>query len=129
VKKTHWQTSEFSKPATINVKFRFSEKNYTLLHLGFLPEVMKTASFDEKIVVLADKLSNIRAIYRDFSAIGDGVWELFNEKDKAAQEWYYRAIAENLRELSSYIAYKEYCWLVEAVFSADSSFAANHHNT
>jgi myo-inositol-1(or 4)-monophosphatase len=79
-------------------------------------EALKSASYEEKIVALADKLSNIRAIHRDFAAIGDEVWERFNQKDKALQGWYYRAIAAELAEFSACVAYGEYCRLVEAVF-------------
>jgi myo-inositol-1(or 4)-monophosphatase len=79
-------------------------------------EALKSASHEEKIVALADKLSNIRAIHRDYVAIGDEVWERFNQKDKELQGRYYRAIAEELAEFSACVAYGEYCWLVEAVF-------------
>jgi ADP-ribosylglycohydrolase len=44
-KKVHWRTSEFSKPATINVKFRFSAKIYALLHLGIHPREMEDRWF------------------------------------------------------------------------------------
>ena len=74
------------------------------------------ASEPEKIIVLADKLSNIRAIYNDYSRIGDEVWERFNQKDKKMQEWYYRAIANSLLSLSQHTAYQEYCRLVDMVF-------------
>ncbi|MDR0221132.1 MAG: HD domain-containing protein [Lachnospiraceae bacterium] len=79
-------------------------------------EALKSASYEEKIVALADKLSNIRAIHRDYVAIGDKVWERFNQKDKKEQEWYYQTIAAELAEFSACVAYGEYCRLVEAVF-------------
>ena len=78
---------------------------------------LQTASVPEKIIALADKLSNIRAIYRDCVSIGDKIWERFNQKDKKMHEWYYRAIAENLSDLSEHTAYQEYCKLVDIVFS------------
>ena len=34
-----------------------------------------------KMIALADNLSNIRAIYRDHLAIGDELWERFNQHD------------------------------------------------
>jgi len=80
---------------------------------------LPSASLDEKIIMLADKLSNIRAIYRDTVRIGDGVWERFNQKDKSKHEWYYREIAAELLELSEYLAYREYCKLINLVFGDD----------
>ena len=77
---------------------------------------LQSAAIDEKIIALADKLSNIRAIYRDTVDIGDKVWDKFNQKDKNMHEWYYRAIANNLTALSDYLVYQEYCQLVDLVF-------------
>ena len=70
-----------------------------------------------KMLALADKLSNIRAIYRDHLAIGDRLWERFNQHDPKMQAWYYRAIAEVTAELKNYPAWQEYNLLVEKVFS------------
>ena len=47
--------------------------------------------------VMADKLSNMRAIARDYRQIGDKVWERFN-RPKEKQAWYY---AEGVRALES----------------------------
>ena len=68
------------------------------------------------MITLGDKLSNIRAIYRDYSTIGDELWKRFNQKDKSEHAWYYKTIAELLSELSSTFAYKEYVELVNKVF-------------
>ncbi|MBO4571564.1 MAG: bifunctional (p)ppGpp synthetase/guanosine-3',5'-bis(diphosphate) 3'-pyrophosphohydrolase, partial [Bacteroidales bacterium] len=39
------------------------------------------ASHDAKIVALGDKLSNMRAIARDYAQQGDALWNLFHAKD------------------------------------------------
>ena len=49
-----------------------------------------------KILWLADKLSNIRAIERDVKAQGDCFWNRFNQKDPLMHAWYYMSIAEIL---------------------------------
>ena len=85
-------------------------KQETLNHL-------KDATKEEKMITLGDKLSNIRAIYRDYSTIGDGLWERFNQKDKLEHAWYYKSIAELLSDLSDTPAYQEYVGLVNKVFS------------
>ena len=82
-------------------------------------KALQTASVPEKIIVLADKLSNIRAIYRDHTRIGDRIWERFNQKDKKMHEWYYKAIADGLTELSEHTAYQEYCRLLNLLFEYD----------
>ena len=81
---------------------------------------LKSASIDEKIIVLSDKLSNIRSIYQNVIRDGETIWEKFNQKDKRLHEWYYRAIAENISELSDSVAYQEYCRLVDEVFYVQS---------
>jgi (p)ppGpp synthase/HD superfamily hydrolase len=43
---------------------------------------LQTASLDEKILVLSDKLSNIRTMNRDYTLVGDKLWDRFNQKDK-----------------------------------------------
>ena len=46
---------------------------------------LKQADERIKMLVLADKLSNMRSIARDYAALGDGVWERFNApKEKQA---------------------------------------------
>jgi guanosine-3',5'-bis(diphosphate) 3'-pyrophosphohydrolase len=73
---------------------------------------------EAKMLALADKLSNLRAIYRDVDVIGDAVWERFNEKDKKMHGWMYRSVAEALRDLQEYSAWQEYDRLVKAVFES-----------
>ena len=74
------------------------------------------ADRDAKILALADKLSNMRAIHRDQSTIGDKLWERFNEKRKDKHGWMYRQVAEALSELSDTWAWREYDDLVRRTF-------------
>lgn len=74
------------------------------------------ATEEERIIALGDKLSNIRAMYKDQEVIGDELWERFNQKDKYQHGWYYQSIAQALTPLSMHPAYKEYCDLVNRVF-------------
>ena len=85
-------------------------KQETLDHL-------KNAPLDVKMITLGDKLSNIRAINRDYNAIGDILWQRFNQKDKNEHYWYYQSIADCLSELSEYHVYQEYCELVKKTFT------------
>ena len=77
---------------------------------------LEHASKEQLIIVLSDKLSNMRAIFRGCLERGDGVFEIFHVKDKAKQAWYYRGIAERLKPLKDTAAYREYVCLLEKVF-------------
>ena len=76
----------------------------------------ESASRDEKILLLADKLSNIRSLSRDYARFGDNVWEKFNQKSKNMHEWYYREIARVTSDLSDYTAHQELCSHIDSLF-------------
>ncbi len=90
-------------------------KRATLEHLTH-------ASRDEKILVLGDKLSNIRSTARDYLLLGEVFWNRFNEKRKALHQWYYEGVAEQLRELADYPQYQEYETLCKMVFHSHTLF-------
>ena len=77
---------------------------------------LASASLDSKIVALGDKLSNMRAIARDYAVQGDKLWNLFNTKDPKEHEWHYRELANALSDLKDTFAYKEFEQLVNQVF-------------
>ena len=62
---------------------------------------LKQADERIKMLVLADKLSNLRSIARDYSAIGDQVWARFNAP-KEKQSWYYNGILDALSDMQQY---------------------------
>lgn len=74
------------------------------------------ADVNEKIIAISDKLSNIRAIYRDYQKLGDKLWERFNQKDKNEHAWYYKSFIETLSELKDTAAYEEYYELTIKIF-------------
>jgi len=76
------------------------------------------APHDAKIVAMGDKLSNMRAIWRDYMTIGDELWKIFHVTDKASHEWHYRGLAASLSELSDTFAYKEFTHLIDEVFGS-----------
>ncbi len=71
---------------------------------------------DAKIVALGDKLSNMRAIARDYAMMGDALWNIFHTKDPKDHEWHYRGLADSLRELENTFAFKEFEQLINQVF-------------
>ena len=77
---------------------------------------LAAASYDAKIVAMGDKLSNMRAIARDYAIKGDELWKIFHVTDKKQHEWHYRGLAASLSELSNTFAYKEFISLIDQVF-------------
>jgi len=57
---------------------------------------LENASIETKLVCFADKLSNIRSMYRDKQQIGVDLWKRFNA-DKDSIEWYYREVLRAVR--------------------------------
>lgn len=83
--------------------------------IQFLKENADTSA---RMLALADKLSNLRSIDRDYYNIGDRIWERFHQKDKKMHGWLYREAAEALRELEDYPVWQEYDRLVKKVFES-----------
>lgn len=65
---------------------------------------------------LADKLSNLRGIARDYTEYGDDLWEFFHQKSRAKQSWYYFRLESALSSLSDTEAYQEFHHLRQKVF-------------
>ena len=77
---------------------------------------LAAAPYEAKIVAMGDKLSNMRAIWRDYQQKGDELWKIFHVKDKASHEWHYRGLAASLSELKDTFAYQEFERLLNEVF-------------
>jgi len=85
-------------------------KSATIAHL-------KVAPREIQMIGLADKLSNMRDIDRDYPECGEELWNRFRMKDKNVIGWYYKSICESLRDaMECTEAYREYCDLVEKNF-------------
>lgn len=81
-----------------------------------------TATTDAKMVALGDKLSNMRAIDRDYQSLGDKLWERFHAPGgKPDHEWHYRGLAASLADLSDTFAYKEFVSHIDSVFGTSKN--------
>ena len=80
---------------------------------------LKKATYDGKIVALGDKLSNMRAIARDYTSMGEVFWDRFHIKEKSVHGWRYHALLDALSDLSDTYAYQEFEFLVNRVFPID----------
>lgn len=84
-----------------------------------LEKLRDTNDIEILMLWIGDKLSNIRAIYRDFLIEGDAVWNKFHQSDIHVQAWYYRSILKYTERLSHTLAWIEYRTLVEKIFGAE----------
>ena len=88
-----------------------TRKKETLDHL-------EEASREVKLVCFGDKLANMRELCKDFLALGDDLWQRFNQKDKSMHCWYYSELYKILREeFGDVPAIREYADLLEKVFN------------
>lgn len=86
-------------------------KSATIAHL-------KKAPREVQMIGLADKLSNMRDIDRDYPECGEELWNRFRMKDKDTIGWYYKGIFLALQEAMSGIpAFEEYRKLVDKHFN------------
>jgi (p)ppGpp synthase/HD superfamily hydrolase len=91
------------RAATEPFKLQKIHENYDKRHTWFLRKLKTVSSLkdetttDETLVILADKLDNIRSLRDDLRWVGEDVWLRFNA-DKERQHWYYKANVESLLE-------------------------------
>ena len=88
-------------------------KQETVRHLG-------KAGTEIRMIALGDKLSNIRAMTRDYERIGEELWKKFNNPNPIYQGMYYGLIANVFGEddfIRNTPEYKEYITLCAGLFS------------
>ena len=78
---------------------------------------LRAAGREAKMVALGDKLSNMRAIARDYAVQGESFWNLFHVTERSEHEWHYRGLADALRELDETDAFREFEALINQVFA------------
>ena len=97
-------------------------KSTTIRHL-------KTAPRAVQMIALADKLSNIRDIDREYPKVGEEFWNRFRMKSKAAMGWYYIGVKDALQEdFAGIPAYEEYKMLVDKIFGSTSDWQRREQN-
>ncbi len=96
---------------TENKSLSWSERKETAIRM-----IQDSQDEQLKLLVLADKLSNLRAVERDLEECGSDFWNRFNQKDPKRQEWYYREMGKALASLADTRSYREYIQLLEQVF-------------
>lgn len=81
---------------------------------------LKRLDRDAKIVTMGDKLSNMRAIARDYRVEGNDLWNRFHAPNGIADHsWRYHALADALSDLADTEAFQEFASLVNEIFPLD----------
>ena len=74
------------------------------------------------MIALGDKLSNVRAMYRDYQEIGEELWKKFNNPNPIEQGMYYGLLANAFGEddfIRETPAFREYIDLCMELFSKE----------
>lgn len=109
---------EFSEKVAYIVAQESEDKSKSWMERKtFTIEHLRTAPWEVQMVGLADKLSNMRDIDRDYPVAGERLWERFRMKDKTVIGWYYKGVRDALADaFKDEKLYQEYCGLVEKYF-------------
>lgn len=82
-----------------------------------LDTLSKVTDKGARIVALCDKVSNLRSFHLLLMQNGEDAWNSFNMHDPKMHYWYYNEIKKILSDLSETVVYKEYCFLIDTIFS------------
>lgn len=109
---------EFSERVAYMVAKESEDKSRTWMERKTATiEHLRNAPWEIQMIGLADKLSNIRDIDRDYPVVGEKLWSRFRMKDKHVIGWYYKGVRDALKaSFEGVEAYKEYCRLIEKNF-------------
>ena len=78
-------------------------------------EEIKNGSYELKCIILADKLSNMRALARDHRELGDKVFERFN-RPKEKQSWFYSECIDAFEGMQHILETKEFYWELNELY-------------
>lgn len=80
---------------------------------------LKSASYRVKMLVMADKVANLRSMVMDEKKLGEQLWERFRAP-KEKQAWYYKGVRDELGDMQSdnrtLAVYLEMNELIEMIF-------------
>lgn len=83
-------------------------------------ESLEHASYEAKLIALADKLSNIHDIGNEYPELGEELWTRFTMKDKKTIGWYYRGLRDVFaKTFEGSEVYEEYNQLVKSIFESE----------
>lgn len=93
-----------------------AEETWRIRKQESVDKLLTEQRLEVKMIVLGDKLSNMRSISRDYTIQGEALWEKFHNPNKAEHGWYYQAMTDALQDLNAYPVWHELANLVWEVF-------------
>ena len=100
--------------ALVNAHTEDKRQIWYMRKLHTIDEVPK-AILRQKMLVIADKVANLRSMYADYKALGDELWSRFNAP-KHLQAWYYSKLNDGLYELQDYPETADVYWEMTALY-------------
>lgn len=94
--------------ALVNAHTEDKRQIWYMRKLHTIDEVPK-ANIRQKILVIADKVANLRNLYADYKLEGEDLWNRFNAP-KHLQAWYYSKLNDGLSELQNYPETADVYW-------------------
>ena len=92
------------------------EESWTLRKEEAIFTLKNEADIGAKMICMGDKISNLRSFHNILMTEGEDGWNHFHQKDPLKHFWYYNSLLEALSDLEDYPAYKEYSFLLDAIF-------------
>ena len=93
------------------------DKTWKIRKQETIDHMSKAKDIGAKMICLADKVSNLRSMKLGLYDQGDQFFERFNQKDPLEHYWYFNGLKQALAELKDYSVYKEYCSLIDQIFT------------
>ncbi len=73
-----------------------------------------------KLIICADKYSNIKSMVMDYHEIGNRLWDKFNAPYEK-QRWYYQSLVDSFKDLEGHKVYKDFKEAVKILFDKEQS--------
>lgn len=100
--------------ALVNAHTEDKRQIWYMRKLHTIDEVPK-ANIRQKMLVIADKVANLRNLNADYKRIGEELWARFNAP-KHLQAWYYSKLNDGLAELQNYSETELVYWEMTALY-------------
>ena len=78
-------------------------------------DILKTADRDTRLLIMADKISNLRSMASDYARVGETLWERFHAP-KEQQSWYNNEIQDALYEMQFDQDARAFYWELIALY-------------
>lgn len=93
------------------------EETWKERKVAALQRLKETEDLQVKILWLADRMSNLQSIHLALQKEGDKAWGYFHQKDPKEHFWYYRTVADLLKDdLGDTTAWREFDALISRMF-------------